>query len=64
MSAGNFWNPDWNGDIVAGVAVRRSVSGLAGKPRDEVADHVQGDPSERNLFIHLFSRQSYIIRRK
>jgi len=48
---GNFWNPGWNGDIAADVAVRRSVSGLAGKPRDEVADHAQGEPSERNLFV-------------
>jgi len=51
MLAGNFWNLGWNGDIVADVVVHRSVSGLAGKPRDEVADHVQADPDERNLFI-------------
>lgn len=41
------WSPAQDADIVVGVAVHRSVSVLAGKQRDEVADRVQTDSKKR-----------------
>lgn len=40
----HFSSPEWDADTVDDVAARHSVSGLAGKPRDEAADRARNDP--------------------